>query len=263
MSFLHNQILTIGDRDPVHINLPDYHDIILQVLPECIEAEDTSQTLAYKSANVDFGTGSTARFLLKPRAVATGELAVKSFTRKQYNTLLDFTFLSEGRYLSFWGSDMTRAFSPICHMDSMTPELMSTDVLFGPDADTGERRQWFYALNWGQRTLYQESKKSLLAIYTSGFKKCFWTRCTRVDKTYDPRVIKVNVAHLLPEIPLHDIDLVTEYTYMRRSSDEAPFEFITNEIVDAPFTYEEDEAHAYDPWGEMPKIYPVFTAEEP
>lgn len=255
MSFLHNQVITVGDRNPAHVNLPPNFDVILQVLPECVNFEESNMSLSFQASAVDFGTGSLAQFMIRPKATMVGELVAQSFERSQYNALLDFTFLSEGRYLSFWTSNMSMSFSPLCYAVPFFPSLEGVDTLFTTD-ELGQQRLWFYALNWGQKPLYDSSKR-LLAIYTKGYKFCYWTKVIGTAFTDDPRVLKVNIGHVLPEIPINDIDIITDFVYVHRNADEAPFEYITSDITNAPIGFEEDAMHAYDPWTEMPKIYPV------
>lgn len=258
--FLHNAVFTIGGDDDAkvnNINLPPYYDIILQALPACIKPDDTGYGISFNSALVDMKTGSVAEYLLNPRATQTSELNLASFSRKQYNKLVDFALMTEGRYLSFWVSNMSQAFKPLMYAEPYFPDIDDMQYLFGQAAD-GTWRNFFFALNWGQGEMWELAKNRLLTIYCNGYQDCYWTRITSIEPEQDPRIIRVNIAHNFPAIYFHDVDVICEQLYMHNQVDEIPFEYITSDLLDAKLSMIEDVEHSYDPWDETPPIYPLL-----
>ena len=254
--FLHNKIFTITKHtNIVNHNLPPFYDIILQILPDCQEDEQSGLGLAYQSAVVDFQTGSVTEFLIQSKSTITGDIATRVFDRDNYNKLLEFSMLIEGRYLGFWTSLMLRAYEPLMYMAPYFPDLGAMESIFGMGPD-GEERRYFFCLNWGQRELFQTNKDRILAIYANGFRKCFWTKINSIDATPDPRILKVNIMHHLPNIYLHDVDIIADYMYVKSKTDEIAIEYITGEIADVRLQFEADIQNAYHPWVNCPPCYP-------
>lgn len=253
-NLLHNEVYCIGDRQVQNINLPKYYDILLQVTPACIGNEDAGYGLAFNNSLVDLKTGSLAEFLLHPRASQIGLLPIQTFTRDQYNRVLDFCFMIEGRYMSFWTSLCIPCYKPLLYGEPYFPEILDMEYIFGEGPEG--QRNYFYALNWGQGELFETTKDRMLAFYADGFTKCYWAKPMKIEVLQDPRIIRVDIRDPLPRIDLHRLDLVTEYLYVRAKTDEFPFEFTTNTITNVQIEFQEDIEHSYDPWLSFPTIYP-------
>lgn len=252
---LKNKIVTIGDRNVQNFNVPPYYDVILQVLPACVDFEGTGYSLTYQANVVDFGTGSIQEFLLHPAMSVSGELGVASFTRAHLNKVVDFSFIVEGRYMSFWSSIMLPVFEAVINGPAVFPSMMGFDSIFGYDSSTQNYRRTFYALNWGQAQYWNDSTR-ILAIYTHGYARCYWTHIKECKVWTDPRLVEVTIAHDLPEILMTDIDVITEYVYMRINSDDVEFNYSTSEVATTPMSFYEDLKGAYNPWEETPPNYP-------
>lgn len=258
-SLLRNKVFQLTEWESINnINLPKYIDVLLQVTPACIDDEQSGYGILFNDALVDLKTGTVTEFLLHPRAMQIGSIPLKSFTRKQYNTILDFTFFVEGRYLGFWASLCHAAYRPLLYGEPYFPALEDMEYMFGtsPEGD----RTFFYALNWGQAELFDTTQNRILAIYTDGFKNCYWCKPMRITVMDDPRIIRVDVREPLPQIELHRIDVITEYMYCHAKTDELPFAFITNTIVIGSLEIQEDIDYTYDPWLELPPAYPDTSA---
>ena len=254
--FMVNRLITMGDKEVTQINFPKFADIVFQPLPGCIDYDATGYSLMYTSNYVDLGTGMTAEFLLRPRITFSGDIGLQAFTRAHINKYVDIAFATEGQYRSFWASTTLPVFE-VCRFVPASPEnLEYHEFLFGTDQDTGEPIKAFYAVNWGQVPFWEKSNR-LLAIYTDGYSKCIWTKVTGVERTADPRVLKVTVAHALPKIAVEEIDVVAEFVYMRLASDDCESEYTTSEVAQASMSFTEDADGAkYDPWTEAPVNYP-------
>ena len=252
--YLHNKIFTIGDTQPEHVNMPANYDMLLLPRPDAMLYENAGFTLSYKGMIADFGTGTYAEFLLAPEPLSVCQLNMRAHTRQQYNVLLGFSFAVEGRYMSFWTTTLNHQFFPVGYGPEVFPSMESLEFIGGNDA-LGNPRNYFHALNWGQAK-YWSTTKRLILIFYDGFKKCFWTRPESVALTEDFRILRVNCAHNIPQIEYGDIDLITECSYMRMNKDEISFDFTTSAIVEARTELIEDVANYYDPWTEMPIIYP-------
>ena len=250
-----NALVTIGDWKVANYNIPKYSDVILQLLPSVIDFEGSGYSLTFQANCVDFGTGSIQEFLLYPAMSISGELTIASFNRQHLNKTVDFSFLVEGRYLSFWSSFLIPVFQAVINGPAVFPNMGDLERLFGLDTTTGKYRKTFYSLNWGQEK-YWNSATRILAIYTEGYRKCFWTQVESCKTWIDPRLVEVTIRHDLPEIMMSDIDVITEYVYMRVNSDEIEFNFITSEIAQTPLSFVEDLNGIYDPWTEIPPNYP-------
>lgn len=254
--FMVNRLITMGTKDVTQINFPEFADIVFQPLPECVDFDATGYSLMYTSNYVDLGTGLTAEFLLRPRITFAGELGLSAFTRAHINKYIDIAFASEGQYRSFWTSTTLPVFE-VCRFIPDNPENpTAAEFLFGTDQDTGEPVMHFYAVNWGQEQFWKKSNR-LLAIYTEGYTKCTWTKVANVERTVDPRVVKVTVGHALQKIDVDDIDVIAEFVYVRVSSDDCESEYTTSSIAQATMAFVEDADGAkYDPWIEPPVNYP-------
>ena len=254
MSFLHNAIFEIGERNVVHHNLPANYDLAIIPYPDATLYDESGFVLTYKGMVVDYGTGTYADFLLSPKPVAMYKLGLETYSRTLYNRLLDFLFTIEGRYLSFWTSSMVPQFLLCGYGPDVFPSMESLDTIGGPG------RNYFHALNWGQLNEWNGAQK-LLLVFANGYKDCHWIRPTSVETTADFRILRVSFEHELPEIPLSAVDLVTDAIYVRSNKDETKFEAITSTIYNITLELLEDVANYYNPWVELPKIYPVDTEE--
>lgn len=248
MSFLHNEIFVIGEKAPQHENLPQFYDVVFLPMPESTRFDETGFVLSYKGMVVDYGTGTYADFLLSPKPVAIYKLGIETHSRKEYNRILDYIFTVEGRYLSFWTTTHIPQFLPCGYGPDVFPTMESFDSFGGTE-------QYFYAVNWGQAESWNESEK-LVLIFTDGYTKCHWNKVESVEQTPDYRILKVNLAHPLPELQFSQVDLITDGVYVRANKDEIQFEAITSTIFEISFEFIEDVSNYYDPWQEEPKIYP-------
>lgn len=248
-------LVTIGDWDVTNFNLPKYSDVVLQLLPSVIDFNGSGYSLTYQANCVDFGTGSIQEFLLYPAMSVSGELTIAAFNRTHLNKTIDFSFLIEGRYLSFWSSFLLPVFQPVVNGPEVFPNMMDLERLFGIDPTSGAYRKTFYSLNWGQDK-YWNSSTRILAIYTEGYRKCYWTQVDTCKIWTDPRLVEVTIKHELPSIMMSDVDVITEYVYMRVNSDEIEFSFTTSDIASAPLSFMEDLNGIYDPWTQIPPNYP-------
>jgi len=259
-SLLRNKVFQLTEWSAINnINLPKYIDVLLQVTPACIDDERAGYGIQFNDGLVDLKTGTVTEFLLHPRAMQIGTVPLKSFTRTQYNTILDFSFFVEGRYVGFWTSLCRAAYRPLLYAEPYFPRIEDMEYMFGsgPDGD----RTFFYALNWGQAEMFDTTKNRLIAIYTDGFKNCYWCKPMKITVMDDPRLIRVDVRDPLPQIELQRIDLITEYMYSHAKVDETPISFITNTIIVAALEIQEDIDYTYDPWLELPPAYPDIMAE--
>jgi hypothetical protein len=182
-------------------------------------------------------------------------MEVGAFDRAQVNKMIDFAFAIEGRYTSFWSSFLLPVFTPVLNSEQVFPDMLGLNKIFGTDPDTGEARKEFYALNWGQKEFWSKGTR-ILAIYANGYRDCYWTYVTGINNVTDPRIIEVQIAHELPELYIDDVNVITEYVYMRTKSDNMEFNFSTTEIVSIPFPFQEDLKGNYNPWNDFPPNFP-------
>lgn len=255
---LHNTVFVIGKWEPIHENLPPFFDLMLLPLPDVTNYDDTGFILTYKGVVADYGTGTYADFLLPPQPVSKFDAALSVYTRKQYNRLLDFAFTVQGRYFSFWTPTMAEVFLPVGYMPAHFPEVAGLDMVGGTTADT---ECVMYVLNWGQAKAWQNSKK-LIHIYYDGYKYCHWNRVSKVESTVDFRILKVTFDYPIPHILINRIDIITDIIYAHQSADELQMESLTSTHFECVFSLVEDTFNYYDPWTEMPPIYPQPDEEE-
>ncbi len=257
---LHNKLFNLSEWSSIdNIGYPKYMDVLLQVTPSCIDDSESGYGVQFNDALVDLKTGTVTEFLLHPRAMQIGTIPLKSFTRKQYNTMLDFAFYVEGRYLGFWTSLCVPAYKPLLYAEPYFPQINNMEYMFGTAPDGN--RTYFYALNWGQAEMFDTTKNRILAIYTDGYKRCYWCKPMKVTVMEDPRIVRVDVRDPLPQIYLNSIDVITEYMYVHGKVDELPISFITNSITVATLEFLEDVDYTYDPWLEFPPAYPNPLAD--
>lgn len=257
---LHNKIFTVSKFLPEHHNLPPNYDVLFMPLPDTTDYEDTGFTLTYKGMIVDYGTGTYADFLLAPKAVSAYDCAMTVFTREQYNELLDFVFTVEGRYLNFWTPSLMEQFIAVAFVpERFGSDLEGLDHIGGTTPDT---ERVMYVLDWGQMEEWKKSKR-LILIFTDGYKHCYWCKLEKIERTSDFRILKLTFVDPLPNIAIADIDMISDALYMRMGVDEVQFDAITSVIHNCFFAMVEDTANYYDPWTELPPIYPQMPEAPP
>lgn len=245
---LHNALYEIGDRDAVHVNLPQFYDMALIPYPGTIVFDDTGGSLTYNGVVADLGTGTYKTYMFDTKPVDQIDLVLQTFDRRHYNRLLDFACDIEGRYQAFWATTMTEQFRLVGFAGGVWSGS-EIDMIGGP----GQRE--IYALNWGQARLWNDTKR-LVLMFIDGYRTCVWNRILTVDQTVDPRVIKLTLAFDIPLVAIENVDVIAECIYARSNKDAVEIDYTVDANVTATMELVEDGKHYYDPWTEPPVVYP-------
>jgi len=246
---IHNKIYIFGKSSVTYHNIPLHYDIMVIPYPQAIDYKNIADRMDFTGVLMDMGTGTFEPIFLRKLPIFQKIFNVFLPNRAEINKMLDLQFLIEGRYLSFWFTAMEEDFRPVGYAPFHVPDEFE---IYKYEAGM----QYFYSLNWGQKSIEDVYKQRMVAIVYDGFSKIHFNQISSMEIQLDYRVLKVNLDYPMPEIIVSDIDVITTFLYVRSNKEDITFNFVTSDIAYVTLDLVEDYKNYYNPFTESPKIYP-------